>query len=144
MVGMSAAFWWALVGIGLMLLEFMMPGLILFFFGIGALFTALLLAFMPLSLTLQLSIFLVASLGSLFALRRYVKQVFSGRKADGEMSEGLAGAEGEVTQAIAPSHPGKIKLNGVDWKAESDEELGPGTIVEVVAQKSLKLKVKSK
>ncbi len=34
---MSPAFWWALVGIVLMICELAVPGLILFFFGLGAL-----------------------------------------------------------------------------------------------------------
>lgn len=143
----SPAFWWALVGIGLMLCEFAVPGLILFFFGLGALVTALLVWAIPLSLTLQLAVFAVASLVSLFGLRRWLKPIFTGGTTDVKadaLSEGMAGAEGCVSEAIAPGAPGKIILNGTAWKAESEEVLAEGRAVIVTGQKSLTLIVKSK
>jgi membrane protein implicated in regulation of membrane protease activity len=143
----SAAFWWTLMGIGLMFCEFAVPGLILFFFGLGALITALLVWLLPLSLTLQLVIFAVASLVSLFGLRRWLKTIFSGRETDvnaDSISEGMAGAEGSVSEAIAPGVPGKIMLNGTAWKAESEDVLAEGQAVVVIGQKSLTLRVKSK
>ncbi len=144
----SLAFWWALAGIILMICEFAVPGLILFFFGLGALITAFLAWLIPsMPLTVQLSIFAVASLVSLFALRRLLKPIFMGRTsaASGDaLSETLEGAEGTVTEAIAPGRAGKVKLHGTDWKAESEEELEVGQNVVVVRQRSLTLVVEAK
>lgn len=143
----SPAFWWTLVGIGLMICEFAVPGLILFFFGLGALFTALLVWLMPLSLTGQLAVFTIASLLSLFGLRRFLKPVFSGRATavhGDALTEGLVGEEGEVSEAIAPDAPGKIILHGTAWKAESEDTLEAGQAVVVIDQKSLTLTVKQK
>lgn len=143
----SPAFWWALAGIGLMICEFAMPGLILFFFGLGALFTALLTWLLPLSLTMQLVVFTVASLVSLFGLRRILKPVFTGRssaESADALSEGMAGMEGKVSVPIGPGSSGKVILNGTAWKAESDESLEEGESVVVVDQKSLTLIVKRK
>ncbi|VGO20597.1 NfeD family protein [Pontiella sulfatireligans] len=143
----SPVFWWALVGIGLMICEFAVPGLILFFFGLGALVTALFAWLLPLSLTMQLIVFTIASLVSLFGLRRFLKPVFAGKATAGAgdgLSEGLAGEEGKVTEAVAPGAPGKILPHGTSWKAESEESLEAGQAVVVVGQKSLTLIVKSK
>lgn len=143
----SPAFWWAIIGIGLMLCEFALPGLILFFFGLGALFTALLVWFIPMSLTLQLVVFAVASLVALFGLRHLLKSIFKGRATDvnkTDFSEGRTGQEAKVTEAISPEASGRVILNGTAWKAESDEVLSVGQAVVVTAQKSLTLIVKRK
>lgn len=143
----SSVFWWALVGIGLMICEFAVPGLILFFFGLGALVTALLAWIFPMSLTLELAVFTVASLVSLFGLRRLLKPIFSGRatavRGDAP-SEGMAGEEAMVVEAIGPGEPGRVTLHGTAWKAESADELEPGDSVVVAGQKSLTLIVKRK
>lgn len=141
------AFWWTVVGVVLMISEFAVPGLILFFFGLGALVTALAAWLLPISLSWQLAIFIVASLIALFGLRRLLKPVFTGRitaVTPEALSEGLVDAEGVVTEAIAPGSPGKVLLNGTGWKAESDEELDAGRTVVVAGQKSLTLIVKGK
>jgi membrane protein implicated in regulation of membrane protease activity len=143
----NPALWWTLVGVLLMISEFVIPGVILFFFGLGALLTALLALLMPqLTLDWQLGIFLIASLVSLFSLRRCLKKTFTGKKQGHniEISEGLSGEEGVVTQAIAQGAPGKIMLHGTVWKAESEENIEEGKTVEVVSQKSLTVIVKQK
>jgi membrane protein implicated in regulation of membrane protease activity len=146
-VMLSPAFWWTIIGIVLMICEFSVPGLILFFFGLGALVTALAAWLFPLSLTWQLALFTAASLVSLFGLRRLLKPVFTGRTSavtPNALTEGLVDAEGVVRTAISPGAPGKVTVNGTDWKAESEETLSEGQSVVVVGQKSLTLIIKSK
>jgi membrane protein implicated in regulation of membrane protease activity len=143
---LNPAFWWALAGLALMISEFAVPGLILFFFGIGALATALLSWLLPLGLEWQLVVFISVSLASLFGLRRLLKSVFMGRtsggpEASGELSR-LIGAHGEVIAAIEPGKTGRIQLNGAGWKAVADEPIDTGTPVEVTAQNNLTLTVK--
>lgn len=143
---MNAAFWWAIAGLALMISEFAVPGLVLFFFGIGALVTALLAWILPIGLEWQLAIFIVISLASLFGLRRLFKSIFTGRTSGDpeEMDETnqLVGSQGEVTKDIEPGHPGRILLNGATWKASAAESIGTGATVEVTAQKNLTLTVK--
>ena len=141
------AFWWTIAGIALMISEFAVPGLILFFFGLGALITALAALILPIPLSGQLALFIIASLIALFGLRRLLKPIFTGRTTavtPDALSEGLIDAEGTVTAAIAPGAAGKVLLNGTGWKAESDELLTEGQTVVVVGQKSLTLIVKAK
>lgn len=142
----NAAFWWAIAGLALMISEFAVPGLILFFFGIGALATALLAWLFPMSMEWQIAVFIIISLASLFGLRRLLKPVFMGRTSgepeqSGELSQ-LVGSHGEVTANIEPGKTGRILLNGATWKAVSNDPVSAGTTVEVTEQHNLTLTVK--
>ena len=67
---------WFLIGLGLLLLELILPGLVILFFGIGAWITALVCAIADINLNWQIFIFLVASLLGLVLLRKYLKKRF--------------------------------------------------------------------
>lgn len=142
----NAAFWWAIAGLALMISELVVPGLVLFFFGIGALVTALLAWLLPISLNAQIAIFIASSLASLFALRRFLKPIFmghsSGTSNDGENTGSLVGQSATVTQTIEPKKTGRVLLNGTKWKATADETISEGTEVEVIEQDNLTLHVK--
>jgi membrane protein implicated in regulation of membrane protease activity len=143
----TTAFWWAIAGIALMISEFVVPGIVLVFFGIGALVTALVAWLIPaLGLEWQMVIFIIVSLTSLFGLRRLLKPIFMGRTSGGPEESGelnqLVGTLGEVTQEIQPGKTGRILLNGSSWKAVADEQIGAGTPVKVTAQSNLTLTVK--
>ena len=143
----SAVFCWAVLGVILMFCELLLPGLILVFFGVGALVTAGIVWLFPLSLAMQGVVFLLASLAFLFGLRRWFRSIFLGRstaKSEDALPEGLVGSEARVSSSIEPGKPGKVMLNGTAWTAESEECLEEGQRVEVVDQKSLTLIVRGK
>jgi len=52
---------WFLIGLVLLILEFLMPGVIFFFFGIGAWITAIITLFTDVSFNTQLAIFIISS-----------------------------------------------------------------------------------
>lgn len=136
---------WIISGIVLLILEFATPGLVIFFFGIGAILTgAICFVFDP-SFGLQLFIFLVSSLALLFSLRKWLKKVFYGRSgSEGEIddiTESYVGETAIVTKKITPDVPGQIELHGTSWKAQSDKTIKEGTPVKVVAKKNLVLTV---
>jgi membrane protein implicated in regulation of membrane protease activity len=79
---------WFLVGLGLLLLELALPGLVMLFFGAGAWVTAMVCAITDISLNWQIFIFLVASLLGLVLLRKYLKRRFFG-KTDKEVEDQL-------------------------------------------------------
>ena len=137
----SPTFWWIIIGLTLMLCEFAIPGLVLFFFGIGAIITGLFALFIP-SLNLQLALFSLFSLLSLFGLRRILKPMFTGKTTDRNtdyMPEGMIGQRCTVETLIQPDSAGKVILNGTSWRAESNETLQPGTHVIIQEQRSLTL-----
>ena len=135
---------WFLLGIALFSIELAIPGFIIFFFGIGAWCTALGVYILDLSLTGQLILFLITSLISLIALRSYLKNVFLGEVKEEPDSVTLdpAPSTGTVTAAITPPAEGEIKYAGSFWRASAEEQIAVGTVVEVVEQNDLLVKVR--
>ncbi len=140
---------WFLVGLVMLLLEFTLPGLIIFFFGVGAWITAAVCfssTYVHDSINLQLLIFLVSSVLSLMVLRKWLKGIFHGH-TDLEQDltcdmEEFIGQKAFVKIKISPNGSGKIEFHGTDWIAEADEEIEEGTRVEITGKNNLTLKVK--
>lgn len=139
----SAEIIWFILGIAFFVVEMIMPGFVIFFFGIGAWATALILFFTPISLNVQLVIFLLTSLLSLFLLRKYIQKTFLGSKKENEVDQILAsdGENAVVTDAIKPPGQGKVKYSGTSWQAVADQEIEVGTIVTILSQDGLVMKV---
>ena len=137
---------WFLVGLALLIMEFMLPGLIIAFFGVGACIVAIVCLITEVSLNAQLIIFIVASVLSLLCLRSWLKGIFIGHvKSRQDMTEDLKEFVGEravVVEKIMPKAGGKVELHGTNWTAEADAEIPEGTAVEVIGKDSLTLKVK--
>ncbi len=69
---------WFLIGLLLLLAEFMIPGLIVFFFGVGAWIVAVCCLATDITLNVQLLIFIISSMLLLVLLRSWVKGIFTG------------------------------------------------------------------
>ncbi len=138
---------WFLLGFAMLLLEFAMPGLIIFFFGIGAWFVALTCLFVDISINTQLSIFLISSVLLLVLLRKRLQTIFIGRitsrQTSPESLDGFVGEKAIVTKQIAPGKDGRVEFHGSNWDAESDEFIEEGVRVEIVGKNSITFKVKS-
>ncbi|MFP4546863.1 MAG: NfeD family protein [Fidelibacterota bacterium] len=135
---------WFLIGLVFILLEFIIPGVIIIFFGVGAWVTALALLFFNFGINTQLVIFLVASLVFLVVLRNKVQSIFVG-KSEGNINEeidGIIGQKVKVTRKITPNEAGKVLLNGTSWRAESVAKIEVDSIVEIIDKNNLTLIVK--
>ena len=134
---------WFLVGIVFFGLELALPGLIVFFFGVGAWCAALAVFLLPMSLANQLLLFLAASIVSLLLLRRALKKVFLGRvlEVDAMESDIPPGATGLVIEDIVPPAAGTIKYAGSFWQATADQAIAKGAIVTIVEKNNLSIKV---
>lgn len=140
---LSPVLLWFLAGIFFFALELVLPGLIVFFFGIGAWCTALTVYLLPIPLANQLLVFLVASILALLLLRSTLKKVFLGRTLEVDAIEGgiPPGATGEVIEDILPPAAGKIKYGGSFWQATAEEPLHKGTTVRILEKSNLTVKV---
>lgn len=140
----SPAFWWALVGLILVGVELFTPGLVMVFFGIGALATGLFSAFLPPlrgSLLLQVLVFLAGTGLSFAFLRRSLAKVFRGRTITDEGTE-ITGTRVEVIERVTPEIPGRVRFQGTSWAAASySETFEPGETVEILKQDGLTLYV---
>ncbi len=134
---------WFLIGLGLLLLELVLPGLVILFFGVGAWVTALVCAISDISLNWQISIFLVASLLGLVLLRKYLKRRFFGRK-DEDILDQLEEFIGRKAKAVEEfkDGAGKVEFKGTRWSARSDDPVSNGQSVTIESKDSLILNVK--
>ncbi len=135
---------WFLLGIAFFAVELALPGFIIFFFGIGAWCTSLAVFLLDLSLSVQLSVFLVTSLVTLFLLRKYIRAVFIGtsQEDDPSIKAQPVSDAGLVTEDILPPARGRVKFGGSFWKAEADMVIKSGAVVKIIEQNNLEVKVR--
>ena len=138
---------WFLVGLGLLILEFILPGLIVAFFGVGAWIVALVCLITDIGINTQLIIFIISSVLSLICLRKWLKGVFLGHSGSKqnlkENLEEFIGQKAVVKEKIVPNSGGKVEFHGTNWIAEADEEIAEGTMVQIIGKDNITLKVKS-
>jgi membrane protein implicated in regulation of membrane protease activity len=138
---------WFLIGLVLFILEFMMPGLIIAFFALGACIVAIVCLNTDIGINTQLIIFTASSVLSLLCLRTWLRGIFSGYvKSRQDMTEDIKEFVGEraiVKKKITPQTAGKVELHGTNWIAEADEEIAEGTTVEIIDKENITLKVKA-
>lgn len=136
---------WFLIGLILLLSEFAAPGLVIFFFGIGAWLVALVCFLADISLNLQLMLFLVSSFLFLVLFRKKLKSLFYGRTAGFENIEGdfddYTGQKVKVTKEITLDGKGKIEFHGTNWEAEADVPIPEGATVMIVEKNNITFKV---
>ena len=134
---------WFIAGFILFLLEFALPGLILFFFAIGAWIVAILSLFIDLSLNNQLIIFLVSALLTIFLFRKWVKKIVWIRKFTNEIEDEFIGKTGKAETFIGPGQNGKVDFKGTSWDAQSQDTIEKGDTVTIIGNDSILLIVKS-
>lgn len=141
------ALYWLIIGVMLFFLEMALPGFILFFFGLGAIVTALAAWLTPLSIAGQLALFIVSSVISVLTLRNFIQtRLFPAPAEDGEQEDedvvqAAPGDKGVVAVTIEPPSEGRIKYAGTFWRATADEKIDEGEIIAVVYQKDLVIHV---
>ena len=133
---------WILTGLILLILEFTVPGLIIFFFGVGAILTGLLCLVVDLSFNTQLAFFTINSIAMLLLLRRFLKPILSpARESDTPNIEEFKGEAATVTEAIHPERCGKVEFHGAEWRAKASTALAAGDRVTITARDNLTLTV---
>ena len=138
---------WFLIGIVLLVMEFVLPGLIIAFFGFGACVVALVCRCTDISLNAQWLIFIGSSVLSLLCLRKWLKGIFLGHTSSKQdLKEDIAEFVGQkvvVKEKILPNIGGKVEFHGTNWQAKADEEIAAGAVVEIIGKDNLTLKVKT-
>ena len=134
---------WFVVGFVLFLLEFAIPGLILFFFAVGAWIVAILSLFVDISINTQLIIFLASSLVTILLFRNWVKKMIWSKKLPTQLEDEFIGKTGRAETSIAPGRNGKVIFKGTTWDARSDDIIAEGENVTIVGNDSILLIVQS-
>lgn len=111
---------WFLVGLVLLLAELVLPGLVIFFFGIGAWIAAICAYAFDVSVNTQLLIFLVSSVLSLALLRKSIKKRFTDlRKGKDHDLDEYVGKTAVALEDFDTDGRGKVSFKGTTWDAES-------------------------
>lgn len=145
---MSPALVWFIVGAVLALLEFVVPGIVLIFFAASAWVVAGLSALgVPMNLAVQILVWVTLGVALLFSLRRWLTGQLTGftlQKGDlNKIPQEAVGAHVEVVEAIkGKGLEGRVRWKGTLWRAVADEPIEAGTMVEVISQENLILRVK--
>lgn len=136
---------WAIAGLLLILSEMIVPGFVIFFFGLGALLNAGLTAVLPAladRIPLQLVIWAASSGFALAVLRRYFARVFRGTVLDSDRNSEYVGKPAEVTERVSPDSAGRVRFEGTTWTAISyDETIDVGERVDIIQKEGTKLVV---
>jgi inner membrane protein len=145
---LTASMIWLIVGIVFMIAEIFVVGFVIFFFGVGALITALLTMLFPnMSEVLQIVAFIAVSIATLVFLRKSLNRIFRGRTYQKESNikdfNLEVGKRVQVVEAIdSQKGSGRIRYQGTLWNAVADEDIPAGESVEILDQDNLTIKVK--
>ncbi|WP_051360567.1 NfeD family protein [Desulfuromonas sp. TF] len=130
---------WILLGIVLVILELAVPSFTIFWFGLGAILTGLLVAALPnFSIAWQLLVFSASSIGFTFLWFRY----FRPGKRDVPAATGEQLAIGQTgiaaTRALTPGEVGQVVfsvpvMGHESWEYTSGEPINTGERLRVIA-----------
>jgi membrane protein implicated in regulation of membrane protease activity len=137
---------WFIIGLVLFLLELVLPGFVIFFFGVGAWITALLCLLANPGINLQVIVFAATSVLSLLALRKMIQKRFfySKEELSRAVEDEFTGGEATALTDIEPGKTGKVEFKGTSWKAESDSVIREGARVIIKDKENFKLIVEPK
>jgi len=136
-----SALYWLLTGLVMMVLEVFIPGLIIIFFGMGAIVVAgLTFLGITTSLASQLLVWVVSSLVFVLVLRRQTAKILPALEKKEETADDMVDETG-VTLGIVDgkSESGRVRVQGTTWKALSHtgETIAEGVQIRVVRRENL-------
>ena len=133
---------WLGSGIFLMAIEFLVPGLVMVFVGLGALTVALGMQFGYIDEILQqFTTFFISSIIYLLTLRflvlRFVPSVT--RKANIDEDEEVMGSIVEIVAEITSGEFGRVEHSGSSWqaRAEGDQTILKGEQVKIIGRDNI-------
>lgn len=137
---------WFIIGLVLFLLELVLPGFVIFFFGVGAWITALLCLVTEPGTNLQVVVFAIISVLSLLAFRKMIQKRFFYVREDRSdaVEDEFTGKEAHAVADFSAEKRGKVDFKGTTWEAESESVIKAGQIVIVLEKENFKLKVEPK
>ncbi len=137
---------WFLLGLVLFLLELVIPGFFIFFFGLGAWVTALICLIGEPSTNLQIITFALVSVLSLVALRKMIQKKFfyHDENLSDKVEDEFTGKDAKAIEDFNSENTGKVEFKGTSWKAESTTQIKAGQTVIIKSKEDFKLKVEPK
>lgn len=140
---LSPAHLWALLGAALIIADLFTATFVLFFFGVGAVVTALTTwAGLTPQFGSQLLCFSLTAAGATVLFRKTAKKYF-GKRADTPEYSDYLGQRAVVTEPIPAGGEGRVKFRGSEWIAFSGAgaEIKAGETVVIEDVDGIRLKV---
>lgn len=130
MIQLTPAVW---IGAGLILavLEMVIPGLVVIWFGVAGVITGILALFVK-NTYVQFGVFVVLSTLMVFFSQRIARR-FTHAEPESVGSNRMVGVTGVVLQPIAPPDLGRVKVRSDEWRAEAACPIAAGVEVRVTA-----------
>lgn len=121
--------WWA-ASLVFLILEVVAPGFILIWFGASAFFVGAILLIAPLDGQVQLAVWAVFSIVSIFAWRAYRKKYPADIKPNtlNKRGQDYIGRRFTLTDDVTNGY-GKIKVDDSTWKVALDDDLKAGDTI---------------
>ncbi|TQV88866.1 NfeD family protein [Aliikangiella coralliicola] len=140
----SLVYWhWVVFGFVMLILEMLAPGAILMWFGIGAIIVGgLLFMFPEMSWELQVLIFAVFSITSVFAWKHWRKGKPEDDTESGTLNQrgrALIGRQVPLVEGIK-NGVGRVQIDDTFWRVEGND-LEVGTLIRVTDAEGATLKV---
>jgi inner membrane protein len=118
----SPFFYWMISGLGMIALEFLIPGIFILFFGLGAIFTSVIVLVAPIQMGTQILIWVLSSGLIILVGSQFVKNLFPSDEsyAESALKDDYIGKTVLVIKKIEPgSKEGRVQLQGTEWYATS-------------------------
>ncbi len=128
---------WFIIGLALVVLEMVVPGFVIVWFGVGAIAAGLAALFLH-DPWVQLGVFVVVS-GLLVVLSQQIARRITKPEPEPVGANRMQQARGIVTVDIRPPETGRVKVLGEEWRAESQKPIAAGTEVIVTAVSGTRL-----
>ncbi|WP_101674234.1 NfeD family protein [Alloalcanivorax mobilis] len=136
--------YWIILGLALIILEFVLSGLVTVFLGIAALLVGVLVFLGLLDDTAwELALFSLFSLLLLAVARRYFRRWLLGKETRAYDSGDSAGLVGHRATVAGPFHQGSgtVLYRGARWQAQASGPLEDGQMVRIIEHQGLWLTV---
>jgi inner membrane protein len=132
---------WFIIGLIFLILELILPGFVIFFFGVGAWITSLACLIADPGTNLQMVIFAVTSILTLVLLRRLLREKFFDSKEGSAamLDDEFTGGKALALTSFAKGTRGKVEFRGTIWSAISTEEISAGDTVIITGKESINL-----
>ena len=132
---------WIIAGLVLAVLEMIVPGMVIIWFGIAGVVTGILAFFVP-NQFFQFSVFIVLS-GLMVVFSQRIARRITHAEPELVGANRWVGVSGRVTADIKPPEYGRVKVRGEEWRATATCEIHAGSTVRVVAVDGTHLVVES-
>jgi membrane protein implicated in regulation of membrane protease activity len=128
---------WIIMGLVLAVLEMIVPGLVIIWFGVGAIVTGIIALFIHNPYVHYGTFLFLSGLGVFLA--QWIGEKITNPEPEPVGALRYFGAVGTVIKDIVPPNQGRVKVSGEEWLAESEVTIPAGHKVRILKVEGTRL-----